>query len=412
MGNFIYKTILIFVLFFGYNVMCFFGIDSNPVYVALLIICFVLIFYTKSEANNNKLVLFSAIAIVCFGLYKTWTDTSDGSRFMSLMIMLPIVVYGALPYYHKRNVTLWKEIESILIIAFLTEVGLSIFERIIMYNIFPHSLSDLGNITGVGISQYNQIVNNINDNKIVDQEDLIVFRSWGLHGHPLQNALIVTTIMTFILFSQMKLKKKLLLWFLGFIAVLCFNARFSIVVNIIVFFIFLIYTSSSDKDKTERKISLLFFTTIIFSTILYLMDSQSYGGRLAAMGLLDEHSAQVRIDTWNIFNNYTLMDFLFGHNYTEINQIFLVSDITATENFWIDWLLRFGLIFLILYIVAYYYILKRLYINYQFPVSIITFISFIATASINNSLSVSWMPTFIYLLCIKIFDPAKKITLE
>lgn len=410
MNTFIYKTILTLVLFFGYNVMCFYGIDSNPIYAALLVLCFILIFYFKSEARHNIIVFISAIAVVCYGLYKTWTDTSDGARSMSLMIMLPIVVFGALPYYsNKKSGRIWKSLKNILLLAFIFETGLALCERVFMYNIFPHDLPEIENVTNVGQPQYNQIINDMTEDKLMDQEDVEVFRSFGLYGHPLQNALIITTIMTFILFSEMKMKKKMFLWGLGFIAILCFNSRSSIVGNILIFFIFFIRMSSSQKERTTSKISLLLFTIIIAASIIYLMNSQSYGGRLVSMGLLDDSSAQTRIDTWNIFNNYKLSDFLFGHNRTEINQIYLASDIITTENFWIDWLLRFGLFFIIVYIIFYYIVLRNLYTNYDFSVSLITFTTFIILASTNNSLSASWMPMFIYLLCIKVFDPSKDI---
>ncbi len=410
MNSFLYKFIVTLILFFGFNVMCFYGIDSNPIYASLLVVCFILMFYFKSEARHNLLVFSSAVIIVCFGLYKIWSDSSDGARSMSLTIMLPIVVFGALPYYFKeKNGSIWKSLRNILLVAYFVEVGLAISERIFMYNIFPHDLPEIENISENKQNQYSQIINDMTEDKLMNTEDLEVFRSFGLYGHPLQNALIVTTIMTFILFSKMGIKKKMFFWFLGFIAILCFNSRSSIVGNTIIFFIYLIRTSSSKKERSKSKVAILFFAGIISASIIYLMNSHNFGGRLVSMGLLDENSAQTRIETWNIFNNYELTDFLYGHDRSEINQIYIASEIITTENFWIDWLLRFGLIFIIAYISIYFFILKKMYTNYPLPIALITFISFILIASTNNSLSVSWIPMFVYLLCIKLFDPAKDI---
>ena len=389
--------------------MCFYGINSNTIYAGYLLVSFVLIFYNRSEARHNFLVFFSVITVVCFGLFKIWTDNSDGARFMSLNIMLPIVIFGALPFYsEKYDKGMWRSIKYIILFAFILEVGLAILERIFMYNVFPHTLPEEMVVSDIGQSQYNQVIDEITEDKLMDKEDLVIFRSFALYGHPLQNALIVTTIMTFILFSNMSMKSKLSLWLLGYIAILCFNSRSSIVGNSIIFILFLMRMASSHRERSTNKISLLFFTILITASVIYLMNSKSFGGRLISMGLMDDSSAQTRIDTWNIFNNYKLTDFLYGHNYMEISQIYIVSDIFATENFWIDWLLRFGLFFIMSYILIHYYILKDFYRNYPLSVALITFISFIVLASTNNSLSVSWLPLFVYLLCIKVFDPSKE----
>ena len=410
MNTLIYKIFLILIFFFSFNVMCFYNIDANPIFAGYLVVGFALLFHQNSEARHNYFVFFSTLSIICFGLYKVWTDESEGARFMSLNIMLPIVLYAAMPYYSKeKNHGLWNSIKFILLTAFIIEVGLAFCERIFMYNIFPHVLSDETIASNIGQSQYSQIIDDMTDDKLLDQEDLEVFRSLSLYGHPLQNALIVSTIMTFILFSNMNMKKKMPLWMFGYIAILCFNSRSSIIINFVIFIIYLIQMVSSHKKRSNDTVFLIFFTIIISGSIVYLMNTLRYGGRLISMGLLDESSAKTRIDTWRIFDNYELSDFLYGHTFEEINNIYLVTDIIATENFWIDWLLRYGLFFILGYIVIYYFILKRLYENYPISVVIITFMAFIIHASTNNSLSVSWLPMFVFLLCIKVFDPSNKI---
>jgi hypothetical protein len=128
------------------------------------------------------------------------------------------------------------------------------------------------------------------------------------------------------------------------------------------------------------------------------------GGRLLEMGLFDDNSAQVRVDTFSIFDYYSLSDFLFGSS-IPYSMLLYRMDLWATENFWIDFLIQYGLVFIVLLILFMFFLLKKLYTGYAWTQFLFTFFPFILIASTNNSLSADWHPLFFFLLSVVIFNP-------
>lgn len=237
-------------------------------------------------------------------------------------------------------------------------------------------------------------------------QDLAEYRSWALHGHPLQNALIVSTMMSFILFSGLKEQIKVPLWIMGYIAILCFNTRSSIVGNALIFGCYLLYTIFKDRTvRIKTKRHLIVITIISLTGLVWLMNSYGLGGRLLNMGLFDDSSAQVRVDTWSLFNYFSIEDFIWGISHLQYQRLLYVCDLFATENFWIDWLLRLGVVFLVPFIVLYFIFVRSLYKGYSFVSKCFTAATFLLIASTNNSLSSTFVPTFVFVMSIFIFHP-------
>ena len=380
-----YYIYILLILLFGINVLSKFGIDHNTFYAVFLFIGLLFILKNIKKLLRQKELLYLLVFILCFSLFKLFFDTSPGNRFDNLSIIGAPIIIASLPG-HENNYgsKVWKLIGKAIIFFVTIEVSIAIIERILQIHIFPWRPP----------SEYSYLI------------EVSDFRSNALHGHPLQNSLIVSIIMSFILIAPIRLRYKIIIWFVCYLSVLCFNTRAAMVGDFCVFIIYIGHLLASKGQINERTKCLLWI--ILFSVIggiVFFMLRYNLGARLLNLGLLDESSAYARVNTFSIFNYFNWTDFIFGLNYKEITNIMSVAGISVTENFWIDWLLRFGLIFLLPFIILYFRYLKKIYENYDKFSRTITLFTFILIASTNNSLSSSFMPLLIFLLCVKIFDP-------
>lgn len=382
----LYILFLIFVLFFAQNVMNLLGISSNNIYALYLALAIVSIVFNRNcIARKNKNIGILIVITVIIGFLKMRLDTSSGSRFTALNLMSAPMLLGCFPTYTSKP-KFWNKAFKVMIAFFVVECSLAIFERITMINIFPW---------GTGDANSNLLIMDA-------EEDVSSFRSFGLLGHPLQNALPVCTMMAFILCStKMKAKNKASLWLLGYVAILCFNTRGSIVGAAMILVAYVLFQYFTNKHLSFVKKNLALWGIIFGAVILiFIIAKFNLGGRLSEMGLFDDSSAQVRVDTWNIFNYFDLSSFLFGMSSDQRALVLYTSGIWTTENLWIDYLMSIGLIALVIVLIAYYFAVKRLYHGYKKMDTLITLASFILIASTNNSLSASWVPLFIFLMSI------------
>lgn len=396
--NLLYKLLLIFIFFFSKNIIVEAGVNYRITDATILILSFLCLFYYKnSMGRRHKELYIIIVTFIAYSFYKMYSDPSEGTKVLGLALMLPVVTFGGLIYYDsstQRSISFWKDMLWILWGFYLVECNLAILERVIQYNFFNWQLPD-------DIQYYS-----------LDIEDSS-FRSFALLGHPLLNALIVSTIMSFILISKLRLKLKFLLWGIGYIAIFSFNTRSSMVGNALILVVYILHEILYSKQYTRKqKNGMLMF--LVFSIIIGFVMVFVYGvgGRLREMGLFDDSSTQTRIDVWSIFDVMPIREFLFGFDFDQVERIMVGAGIKVTENFWINYILRYGSIFLFIYIMLYYKLTKVLYQGYSRFHILITFSTFILIASTNNSLSNSWQPIFIYLVCIVLFNPQNKICIK
>lgn len=380
--------LIILLLFIAPNFLTYIGFDVKLFHAFIIALSIPLLFSIKEEVLSNKSLLAILIIVCSFSIHKLIIDTGEGARMVVLQILGAPIIYAAIPKLNyklnKSNVILWRKFSIVFFIFYIIETGMAILERIIGHNIFGWS-GGIMELSGQNIGG---------------------FRSTALLGHPLNNALIVSTIMSFILFSQIKLRLKLILWVLGYLAILCFNTRSSIVGNAMIFATYFLYTLFMDKTiKHKDKKMLIFLSICIFLALMIIITTTQIGGRLFELGLFDEGSAQVRIDTWSIFNYFKLEDFLWGIDYNHIQMILYSTGILATENFWIDFLFSFGFVFLCIYTILYIVLCTQLFKHYKFFNKACIIGTFILIASTNNSLSTSFLPLFIFIFISHIFDP-------
>ena len=383
-----YILFLSILLLFGENIINNIGVPSLFVDLIYLLsaICLLIINYKKSIFSEYGYLQILIIFLSLYSLYNVFIVRGEGSRQISLLLCSPPLLLACFPRDTIRTKILWDSLFKVLIMFFIVECSIAILERIFQINFFPWSQNEKGVVIAETF------------------DNVKVFRSCALLGHSLQNALTVSTIMSFILVSKLKDTYKYSLWLLGYIAILCFNTRTSIVGNILILLVYsFVQVFGMGKKKTTFSFTSLLRIIPVIALIAVFVLSFDLGGRLFEMGLVDDSSAQVRINTWSIFNYFDLSDFLFGLSPDKVRLILIKSGIRTTENFWIDFLLRLGLIVLLIIVIIYVKLVSQIYRGYKMIPRFFTAVTFVLLASTNNSLSATWLPLFVYLFSIYAF---------
>ena len=100
-----------------------------------------------------------------------------------------------------------------------------------------------------------------------------------------------------------------------------------------------------------------------------------------------------------------LNDYLLGSTMDDVRYFMDDIRVAVIENFWIAYILHFGVIAVILFTYLYIKLAKQLLLSYPMFDKIVISSSFIILASTNNSLYSSYIPLFTFLLCAFVFRP-------
>ena len=146
----------------------------NPAVYLILFLCI----FGKYKFFDNKINNYFLLVISILSSFNLLSGRNVDMKMMMTGFVSPILIYQFFNSYKYDSYIL--RAKKILITFYIIECGLAIFERIIGTNMF------------------------VKVNAGYDG-----FRSYSLIGHPLQNALCVSIMMSFILFSDLKYKLEL-----------------------------------------------------------------------------------------------------------------------------------------------------------------------------------------------------------
>ena len=349
----IYYLAIILLLFLGINVLAKFGIfvefDNAPIWQKILPSAYLLIPISICALINSKTVTFYKCEyhlhfLFLFMLLSLYVKGNAG--YIGVIncnvfpVTLSIVTYF---FLSSRTLSRCKTLYQIVMSFYLLECALSIFERIFGMNIFPFLGSGTANI--------------LNYSSFMEG-----FRSTALQNHPLQNSLCVSVVMAYVLCSNMNVKKKLSLFFLGYLAILCFNTRGSIVLWGFFFIVYLLFNLK--KYKGSSRLSLILVAVIGAFIMACLILNYGLADRLIKNGLLDESSAGQRLQLLDIFNYISLKDLLFGISSNQQQKLLDFVNVGIVENPWLVIAFVHGIIILLIMIYLYYKLFKRLFREY------------------------------------------------
>lgn len=393
----IYYFAIILLLFLGINVLAKIGIfvefDSAPVWQKILPSAYLIIpigiyaLITCKSVTSYKCEC-HLLFLFLFMLLSLYVKGSAGYIGIINCNVFPVALSIVTCFYLSTNsLSRCKILYKIVISFYLIECSLSVFERIFEINIFPF----LGSGTA-SILSYSSFMDG--------------FRSTALQNHPLQNSLCVSILMAFILCSNIKIKKKLSLFFLGYLAILCFNTRGSIVLWGVFFLVYLLFNLK--KYKGNSRLTLIFVTVVGVLAMIYLILNYGLADRLIKNGLLDESSAGQRLQLFDVFNFLSWNDWLFGISSIKQQRVLDFVNVGIVESPWLVIAFSHGIIVLTMMIFLYFRLFKRLFKEYKLFDKLFICFTFLIIASTNNSLVTPGAYLPLFLLCSYLFSPKYK----
>lgn len=244
-------------------------------------------------------------------------------------------------------------------------------------------------------------IDNINAEKMGVTFESFEFRSNGLMGHPLGCGQLTSLFYSFILISGCSHKKKMIFSLFAFIAMLCFNVRFSLVTCVISFFIYILMTMKDSKHKFLLFSSVSFFVLIC----VYILYNTGLGGRIMNIGLYgSDDSSLARTEIFALFNYIDVSTLLYGLSDTAITKAMYNSgtENMIIENPFIVYSLSLGVVLTTLLFFVFSKFIYKMTLEWTFGKRVLVFVPFLMNIFSNISLaggatSLSLLIMFIYL---------------
>ena len=338
--------------------------SSSLLIVAFLIKIFGINFFSKKYKNQlNVLVL--GLFVLIWKILLGQTDNIKELVFVTFLIPIALSLVIS-----TENAKFKKYTFNTLMIIFIIECGVSIIESIYKFNLFPYFIN----------------------NEEINFEDF-GFRSTSLWGNPLNNALCVSIIMGFILISN---KKNIVKWFLlilGFVSLLCFNARGATIIWSLLFLIFLIILIYTGKFNPL----IILVIIILFSLSQYLFITYGFGDRLFNQELIDD-SSSTRFEVFQIFNFLSTEDIIWGNEKNYLPVMYKLKNAEGIENPFMVLMVEYGIIFTTLICFMFFKFYKKIMPQTNRLNSFIILSSFVLVGCTNNGLR-DFFPNCIFILC-------------
>ena len=325
--NILFSIAVFLGLFINSSFGTYLGIDQLLLGSMSVMVVYFLLLYAKgnisfSDYNNSDAVKILYVGIFIFAV-KYFFDQDFFKDCLSFFV-LPMVVSMVLEQMDVGQRTILRRL---LLLFFVVECGMSIYEKLTLTHVFQLNISE---------SEWG----------ILNRESWS-FRSEALLGHPLLNAQVVSIIMVFIVLSEsFPVIVRFVLIALGFVALLCFNARGAIIVTTLVVFPYMFKITRTQSKKIRDIFSIIFITSLVFF-IYYVSQNDALGGRLFRGSELMDGSAQTRLDAFNFYRYLTSQDLYVG---SENNYLYLTKKLGAggVENGLIVLIIKYGLVLTLL----------------------------------------------------------------
>jgi len=292
-------------------------------------------------------------------------------------LLLPIII---LLFLLAIDFKLRNNIFKLIILFFVLECCLAIFEKVLNINVFPEPVST-GDVLNINIQEKWE------------------FRSTSFWGNPLMNANIVSIIMSFIVISKIDFKAKLVFYLLGIFALFSFNARGATLVWTVLSIPF--FYKNYKKINLRYKFTFFILTLLLGISIIAILINSDFGGRLFNQNKIIDESALVRSKAIDVFEIISIEDFIFGG----------VKETFFTENGYINMMLTYGVIQAILLILFQILITLKHIKKYSWIDKFFILLSFLGVGMLNNNLQVS-APFLFFILCVATFQTKKKTELR
>lgn len=320
-----------YILFFVSTTLCLFGMSNFADVIGI---------------HQRTVLSFTLLLLYCLKYLnkKRFNYTFDKSYILLLIIGFLIVAFQLVL---GRNY-----FKSILSYCFLPCIISYFFERldlkqtnilrkaVLLFYVTNCIMAIIERITSTVYIGYNTFT----DFEIVREEDW-EFRSSALLGHPLANTIVMVPMLLCIMASSMQWKNKMFCYFLGIIAMFCFNARSGILMALICS-VPAIVDNLKEQDKKERRRNIVLFSLCFVFAGYYIINSD-LSGRLFKLaeetGFLNDSSSLARLEILSFSDYLNTFDLLWG-NPDSYNRLLITMNLVGIENGIISILIYQGVI--------------------------------------------------------------------
>ena len=359
--------------------------------IPLVYSLFIAIAYKRMWAGVEKYTLLLVAGAVLVLLFRYIVNGETDLKQDAAILVLPALLVSALATdaeFKIQTLETKRLIACFLFIFYVVECGVALYEYIVREHLFGW----LEQTYYKGIVSFGK------------HEE---FRSAALLGAPLNNALVVTTLMLFYLFGdRYSMRNKILLWTFGLIAVFCFNARLAIVVNLASMLVFLVKGLSGKYTAARINIILIFLFICLVVSILYFYGIGERFWNTDNIRTDSSMGPRLKLFKYLLDKNWT--DFLWGNSSSQIRHDMAISiKIKVIENFWVQYIFRYGIVATSFFTFCYYNIGKHLLSGYSQFNKITISLFFLLLASSNISLATQYTPLAVFLLCCYVYRPVR-----
>lgn len=385
--KYLVAIILFSLYFFQVNIAERIGVSRNIFNYFILVVWALYMFMFTPKFSKHKtelLILLTSVIILSIRYYLDMFEETVQTLFV---VIFPALLYMVI-VRNKNDVKLQLYIRKVLITFYVVNSCMAILEFITR----SHVIGWVENVYSEGFLTF------------ASYSD---FRAVALAGSPLSNALLTTILNIYILFSDIKEKHKYILFCLGLVAVMAFNARTSIV--IIVFSFGFYYMKNFSQFKLEKRFFSLIGIFFMIFILLYIILNTSMGSRLFnTESFEDDGSIAVRLKLFEEIGQLDFKQFLWGNTLSNVRFMMQTFGILIIENFWICYILHLGIVALFIITCLYYKLIHKVLGGYGRYESIVISLCFIILASSNNSLYSGYTALFTFLLGGFAFSPLNR----
>jgi len=316
--------------------------------------------------NKHEFRLLGLVVIIFAYLYATKNLSSVS--FIVDTLLCPVLIALNFSYYPEQlkwNTRKWC-VQLILLNSYV-----AIGERLFSVNLFPVT-AHFGDI----------------------------FRSTALLGHPLNNALITLVVFIYVAAVAIPVKRKIYIMTVLFTALICFGARGALYVSILallLLFIIPAFVSRSPYFKKINKANIILLVAGMLGMLVYLTLNTTLGERLVDASFYDS-SAEVRTQAFDVIDINEIGQYLGAKSQDDIDTMSYYAEVEIIENFFIIWILKFGLLITaVLLLLLYRLFYARIPIRSGIKKHIMVLLLF-AGAATNNSLATNTQTLSIFVI--------------
>lgn len=223
-----------------------------------------------------------------------------------------------------------------------------------------------------------------------DLDEFAYFRATALLGHPLENAFITSSMMFLALAMPWSAWKKSFILAICMAGILAFGARSSFAVTILLGIVAGGFFGMRALFRGNMRLSTLvvapWIALLTLAAGAALTLGTVLGERIVKLAKFDE-SAQVRVDSFKIFNYLNWDQILYGIDFAERN--FLIDtfkDVKIIENCWIAIILMIGLVLFVVFAISLLGFLRSI-ARGRGAIAAFAVLNFLIVASTSNSIS-------------------------